>query len=113
MKHDFKVTLFLIGLFLAAQAVGLFLLNQSISTIDTDAGGTIKVNYSEPLTGRPDLQNESSFTYVLAMILFGTILLLMLIKFRMFKVYGKPGFSLPSGAHLRSHSQLSCQIYLR
>ncbi len=87
MKHDMKVTFFLILLFFTAQTVGLFLLNQSIESINTGENGTIEVKYSEPITGRPDIKDEASFSYILFMIFIGTALLLLLIKFRLFKVW--------------------------
>jgi len=87
MKHDLKITLFLLMLFLVAQVVGLFLLNQSIVSIEKTDNGTIEVTYSENLVERPDLKGESSFTYTLSMILIGTVLLLLLIRFKLFKVW--------------------------
>lgn len=87
MKHDFKVTLFLIGLFFSAQIVGLFLLNQSILTIEKEDSGKIEVTYSEPITGRPELEGQDSFIYILIMILVGTALLMLLIKFRLFRIW--------------------------
>jgi len=86
MKHNLKVTYFLILLFFTAQVIGLYLLNQSIETIElTDAG--IVVKYEEPITGRPELEGQESFTYILAMIFFGTLVLFMLIKFKLYRVW--------------------------
>ncbi len=87
MKHDLRVTLMLITLFLTAQVIGLYLLNLSIYSIEVTDAGTIEVEYTEPLTGRPDLEGQSSFVYILAMILFGTLLVLGLIKFKLFKIW--------------------------
>jgi len=87
MKHDMKITLYLVMLFITAQIVGLFLLSQTISEIKTTETGEIVVNYSEPLTGRPDLEENESFSYIVVMILIGTALLLLLIKFKLFKVW--------------------------
>ena len=91
MKHDFKVTIFLLTLFFTAQVVGLFLLSNSLSIEkyynETTGKEEIKVNYSEIVTGRPDIEGASTFTYVLVSILFGTVLLLFLIKMRMHRVW--------------------------
>ncbi len=89
MKHDFKVTFFLMMLFFTAQIVGLFLLNQSIASVDVDINGTIQVNYSEPITGRPEMDKNTltPLTYTFFMIILGTVLLLLLIKFKLFKVW--------------------------
>ena len=87
MKHNLKVTAYLILLFLAAQIIGLYLLNISIEKIQTNQEGNIEVQYSEPITGRPELEGKESFNYIVIMILVGTALLLLLIKFRLFKVW--------------------------
>jgi presenilin-like A22 family membrane protease len=87
MKHDLKVTFYLIIIFLIAQAVGLFLLSQTIESISLNNNGVIEVKYTEPITGRPDMQGQESFTYTLVMIFIGTAILLLLIKFKLFKVW--------------------------
>jgi len=87
MKHNLSITVHLIGLFFFSQLIGLLLLNQSIEQIEYGEDGTIEVVYEEPYTGRPDLQGQDSFTYTLIMILFGTALLLLLIKFRLFNLW--------------------------
>ncbi|MBN2423236.1 hypothetical protein JXB41_08490 [Candidatus Woesearchaeota archaeon] len=91
MKHDFKVTLFLLILFISAQVIGLFILNQSIiveEAIDEITGETsVVLDYKEVITGRPETQGASSFLYVFFAILIGTILLLILIKYKMHKVW--------------------------
>jgi presenilin-like A22 family membrane protease len=74
-------------LFLAAQVVGLYLLNLSIETIKTDDTGKISVTYTEPITGRPELEGKDSFIYTFGMILGGTIILLTLMKFKLYKVW--------------------------
>ncbi len=86
MKHDLKVTFYLILIFLIAQATGLFFLIQTIESISVE-NGVIDVVYSEPITGRPDLKGQDSFTYTLIMIFVGTAILLLLIKFRLFKIW--------------------------
>ncbi len=111
MKHDFRVTLFLIMLFFTAQVVGLFLLNQSIEQVSRDEQGNIEVSYSEPVTGRPDLQGQDTFTYTLFMILIGTVILLALIKFRLFKVWKAWFFLAIFGALMISFSVLIPEKY--
>jgi presenilin-like A22 family membrane protease len=91
MKHDLKVTIFLLLLFLSAQITGLFVLNHTINVEETyneTTGETeIIVNYQDVMTGRPETQGAGSFLYVFFAILFGTILLLILIKFKLHKVW--------------------------
>jgi presenilin-like A22 family membrane protease len=106
MKHELKVTFFLLILFLAAQAVGLFLLNQSIETVEITDEGDFEVIYSEPVTGRPDIEEEGSFLYIFIMILVGTALLLLLIKFRLFKIWKAWFFLAVWGALLIAFSVL-------
>ena len=86
MKHNLKVTFFLILLFFSAQVVGLYLLNRSIITIEITEEGPTPV-YNETFVGRPELEGSASFIYILGMIFFGTLLLFILIKFRLFKVW--------------------------
>jgi presenilin-like A22 family membrane protease len=88
MKHDLKVTFYLIAIFLFAQAAGLFFLNQTILSVTKTETGTSVVNYAEPPTGRPEFNNTSEAVgYIIIMILLGTLILLGLIKFKLFKVW--------------------------
>ncbi len=87
MKHSLKITLYLIILFFASQTIGLYLLNSSIEEIKATGHGKIEVKYSEPVTGRPDLKGQESFNYIIVMVLAGTALLFLLIKFRLFKIW--------------------------
>ncbi len=86
MKHDHKITLYLVALFFITQLFGLFVLNHTIEEV-SNVNGTITVRYEEPITGRPELEEEESFNYILVMILAGTLILLALIKFRLFKIW--------------------------
>jgi len=86
MKHDIKPTLILIILFFSAQMIGLFLL-KNITTKEV-VGGEIIITVSEPTGGRPQFENESQgFVYILSMILLGTGILLILIKFKLYKIW--------------------------
>jgi presenilin-like A22 family membrane protease len=88
MKHDLKVIYYLVLIFIVAQVVGLFLLNQSIETINVDSNtGNIKVEYSDSFVERPEMEGQESFIYIISMIFIGTFILLMIIKFKMFKVW--------------------------
>ncbi|MBN2368142.1 hypothetical protein JXC34_03910, partial [Candidatus Woesearchaeota archaeon] len=87
MKHNLKVTLFLMLLFFSAQIIGLFLLNLSIESIQSDEEGNIVVQYSEPLTGRPEIEGQESFIYILGMVFLGTAILLGIIKLGLFRLW--------------------------
>lgn len=111
MKHNLKVTLFLMLLFFSAQIIGLFLLNLSIESIAIDESGKIEVNYSETLYGRPELEGQDSFIYTLSMIFVGTIILLTLIKFRLFKIWKAWFFLAIFGALSISFAVLIPELY--
>ncbi len=86
MKHDIKISLYLLLLFLAAQIVGLFVLSSTMSVEETttpDGASSIVVNYEEIMTGRPEVTGAGSFVYVLVSVLIGTLILLLLIKLKM------------------------------
>ena len=87
MKHPLSVTLLLIGLFVAAQLVGLFLVSKSIIAVQP-VNGTIVLEHSTTAIGdRPNLVGWESFLYLLGGVLIGTGLLLLLIKFRKVKLW--------------------------
>ncbi|MEK6916594.1 MAG: hypothetical protein AABW92_02520 [Nanoarchaeota archaeon] len=77
MKHGLKIISFLMLLFLTSQIAGLYLLNLSIESIHETSEG-IDVIYSEPITGRPELEGQASFNYIIIMVFIGTALLLLL-----------------------------------
>ena len=111
MKHNFKVTILLMLLFFSAQILGLFLLNMSIESTVMTEDGTIEVTYTEPITGRPDLQGQDSFAYILLMVLAGTILLLVLIRFKLFKIWKAWFFLAIWGSLTIALSVLMSEIY--
>ncbi|MBN1792497.1 hypothetical protein JW826_02325 [Candidatus Woesearchaeota archaeon] len=82
MKHDFKVTLFLIGLFLAAQMVGLVLLRVSLVESVDDQGNRV-VSFDESKVGEvPEMSGLGFLLYVVIGISVGTALVLLLVRFR-------------------------------
>jgi len=87
MKHNLRIIAYLMVLFFTTQIVGLYLLNQSIETVEQTPEGDIEVVYSQPITGRPELEGQSSFSYILAMVLVGTAILLVIIKLRLFRLW--------------------------
>jgi presenilin-like A22 family membrane protease len=89
MKHPVKTTVLLIALFVIAQLVGLTLINFSIQSVDINIEtGEVALNHTTTAIGeRPDLAGIYSFLYLLFGILIGTILLLVLIRFRQVKIW--------------------------
>lgn len=89
MKHGLKIVLILMTLFYLSQIFGLYLFNLSIDKIEKTENGTIEVKFTEPPTGRPEIDKKSfnPFIYVFSMIIFGTIILLLIIKLKWFKLW--------------------------
>ncbi len=90
MKHTVTVTLILITIFFFTQFLGLFTVNRYID-VQTDENGTVSIIHEETLIGpQPDIpQDEKSYTFVMItiMVLIGTALLFVLIKFNLGKVW--------------------------
>ena len=83
MKHTISATLILISLFLAAQVIGLAIINQYIDHTATEETG--QLTFSELPYGleRPEIEQGSYFIVYLAFaIIIGTLLVLLLVKLR-------------------------------
>lgn len=84
MKHSPRIVLWLIVLFLAAQYVGLYVVNQYVDYPATLATGNFTVADLPDVAGqeiaRPDIEEEVSPLYIVGAIIVGTILLLLIIK---------------------------------
>jgi len=87
MKYNLRVTLMLVTLFLAAQLVGLFLVNGSIQEIVTTPGGQVVIEHSETPIERPPTEGAGSFAYILIGVAFATLLLLLIIRLKLFFVW--------------------------
>lgn len=82
MKHNLTITIVLLSFFLLAQVTGLWLINKD-SQISLDDQGQIIVNHGNTSLGeRPQTQGVGSFLYLIIGITIGTILVLLLIKFK-------------------------------
>tara|TARA_Y100000310_G_scaffold327507_1_gene393998 strand:- start:1455 stop:2375 length:921 start_codon:yes stop_codon:yes gene_type:complete len=82
MKHELKITILLLALFLASQIVGLAIINQYIDHTATAATGVATFKELPYQIERPEIEETSSFSYILIAILLGTALLLFLIKLK-------------------------------
>ena len=89
MKHTAKVTLILMGIFLLSQIFGLYALNLDLKIIKNAQIGVIEsINYSQPIIGaRPEMGSTSAFWYVITAIFIGTVILLVLIRFKQVKIW--------------------------
>src|SRR3990167_8560855 len=87
MKHTVPVSAVLLAMFLAAQFIGLFILNSSIdieaSKIASEQAGKLVLRYEDlPVFERPQIEPGVSFLYLGAAIIIGTVLLLLIVRFR-------------------------------
>lgn len=83
MKHNIKINLLLIGIFLLAQLIGLFIVNHYIDHKKTTETGTVQWQELPYNIERPQVENQStSFIYMMVAILVGTLIFFVLIKFR-------------------------------
>jgi len=82
MKHELKVTILLLVLFFASQVVGLLTINQYIDHITTAVTGVTVFKDLPYQIERPEIEQTSSFTYIIIAILLGTALLLLLMKLK-------------------------------
>ncbi len=86
MKHSTVITILLIGLFLAAQIVGLFVLKSYIDVPKTAETGNLTWEELPNIAGisfeRPQIRESISFVYIIAAVIIGTLLVLLLIRFK-------------------------------
>jgi len=93
MKHTLKVTLLLALIFFVAQIVGLAITKEYISTkeyIDPETKAVVKQVVSEELPynlERPQIEESTSYIWITLAVIIGTLLLLLIIKFRKFNIW--------------------------
>ena len=82
MKHNWRITLILVGIFLVAQAVGLLIVQNYVDVEKTAETG--QLTYEELPLGleRPQVAEQNSYMYILSAVLIGTLLLFVLIHFK-------------------------------
>ncbi len=88
MKHSWQVSAALLCIFLAAQVIGLFVVHSYIDAAASEAAtkeaGQPVVIYQDLPYGfeRPDIAPGISYLFIGAAVIIGTLLLLLIIKFR-------------------------------
>jgi presenilin-like A22 family membrane protease len=91
MKHTLAVTLILVAVFFVSQIVGLAITSQYISQriVNETTGEVINISYAGlPLDmQRPEVDESQSYLFILGAVLIGTVLVLLLIKFKGFKLW--------------------------
>ena len=82
MKHSLVITLLLVSIFLITQIIGLSITNKYIdhqAIIDTNKVSFVNLPYN---LERPQLEQSTSYIWMIAAILIGTTLLLILIRYK-------------------------------
>ncbi len=92
MKHSLKITIYLVILFFIAQVTGLIITSQHLPRMEvTETGQTFINNQTSSLpegAERPQTSSEKeTLLFIVGAVLFGTILLLLLIRFRLNRVW--------------------------
>jgi len=87
MKHSLKITLILAILFLLSQVIGLLIINKDITVVKKPDGTITTVHISEAIIGKPPVQKSTGFLYIISMVLIGTGLVFLLIRFKIVKLW--------------------------
>ncbi len=82
MKHALKITLILLFLFFISQVVGLLVTNAYIDhKASKETGKTVFLRLPYDME-RPPVEQKSSFIFIITAVIIGTLLVLLLIKFK-------------------------------
>ncbi|MEM4282271.1 MAG: presenilin family intramembrane aspartyl protease [Candidatus Woesearchaeota archaeon] len=91
MKHSFAVIIWLVGLFLLSQFVGLFVLREYVDYPKTVQTGELSWKALPSIAGvsieRPQINASISFVWIFAAVIVGTLLFLLLMSFRSFLLW--------------------------
>ena len=90
MKHTLRITLILVAIFLLAQIAGLAVMHNYMAVEkDSATGEIINITYSELPIGmeRPQVEESNSYLLILIALFIGTLLVLVLIKFKGHKLW--------------------------
>ncbi|MBW2964309.1 hypothetical protein KY363_02515 [Candidatus Woesearchaeota archaeon] len=91
MKHTLEITLILVLVFFMSQIVGLAITNEYIAekVVDQQTGQVINITYNSlPFEmQRPQVEESKSYLFILGAVLIGTILVLLLVRFRGFRIW--------------------------
>ncbi|MFO8016615.1 MAG: presenilin family intramembrane aspartyl protease [Candidatus Woesearchaeota archaeon] len=90
MKHNLKITLLLVVFFFISQLVGLAVTNEYIDHKVTAQTGNVTWAELPMDMERPEVEESSSYIYIFAAIIIGTLLVLLIIRtgaYRMWKLW--------------------------
>ena len=88
MKHSWQVSAVLLSIFLAAQVIGLFVVHSYVDSAASaaatkEAGKPVVIYHDLPYgVERPNIAPDISYIFIGAAVIIGTLLLLLIIKFR-------------------------------
>lgn len=84
MKHTFKITFILLGIFVLSQLIGLLVTNAYIDPVkSSEQGKTVfrEVSVAGVELERPPVDESSSFIFIMIAILVGTLLVFIIMKY--------------------------------
>lgn len=93
MKHSWQVSAVLLCIFLAAQIIGLFVIQsyfdaEASEKATKEAGKPVVIYQGLPYGfERPDISPNISYIYIAAAVIIGTVLMLLIIKFRQLSLW--------------------------
>jgi presenilin-like A22 family membrane protease len=91
MKHTWSMTMVLIGLFVISQLLGVFIISSYVDPVKSLESGLTEFRELPTVGGvsldRPDLEEETSWVYIIAAVFIGTMLLLVIIHFGGMRVW--------------------------
>jgi presenilin-like A22 family membrane protease len=87
MKHNVEVTALLVIAFLLIQFFGLFTISEN-AVVAVSPEGNVTVEHQDTVVGeRPEIEGWVSLAYIMFGVLTGTLLILLFIRFRQFKLW--------------------------
>lgn len=81
MKHTLKITLLLVFIFFITQVIGLSITNEYIDHKATEISGNVTFEALPYNLERPEIEATTSYIWLIAAIIIGTLLLLLIIRF--------------------------------
>ncbi|MFH0868549.1 MAG: presenilin family intramembrane aspartyl protease [Candidatus Woesearchaeota archaeon] len=87
MKHTLKITFLLVFVFFIAQVIGLSITNKYIDHKAIAEIGEVAFEALPYSLERPEIQESTSYIWIVAAVIAGTLLLLILIKFKKFGLW--------------------------
>lgn len=82
MKHTLKITLLMVSVFFITQLIGLSVTSQYIDHKKTAISGDISFEALPYNLERPQIEESTSYIWIIAAIIIGTLLTLLLVRFK-------------------------------